>query len=50
MTRRITSLLALALAVTAPGAEPLLTGVIEDGNAQIIEMPSLPGGRIRLVR
>ena len=44
MTRRIISLLAGALAATTLQAEPLLTGVVEDGNAQTIEMPSLPGG------
>ena len=43
MTRRITSLVALAVIATAPRAETLLTGVVEDVNAQTIEMPSLPG-------
>ncbi len=43
MTLRIISVLALVLAWTASGAEALLTGVVEDGNAQTIEMPSLPG-------
>lgn len=44
MTRLITSLLALLLAFGTAVAEPLLTGVVEDVNAQTIEMPSLPGG------
>lgn len=36
---------ALLLALAAPAASnPLLTGVIEDVDAQTIEMPSLPGG------
>lgn len=43
MTRRITSLAIIALAATTLRAEPLLTGVVEDVNAQTIEMPSLPG-------
>ena len=46
MMRRNTSLLlAGALIFAAPvSAQPLLTGVVEDVNAQTIEMPSLPGG------
>lgn len=44
MTRHTTSLLGLLLAFTTADAEPLLTGVVEDVNAQTIEMPSLPGG------
>lgn len=43
MIRRVTSLVVIALTATAPRAEPLLTGVVEDVNAQTIEMPSLPG-------
>ena len=43
MTRRIISLLALAAATATANAEALLTGVVEDVNAQTIEMPSLPG-------
>ena len=44
MTRRVISLVAIAFATAPLAAEPLLTGVVEDGNAQTIEMPSLPGG------
>ena len=43
MTRRIINLAAIALAAAPASAEPLLTGVVEDVNAQTIEMPSLPG-------
>ncbi len=43
MTRLIPSL-CLLLAPAAWAGNPLLTGVVEDGEAQTIEMPSLPGG------
>ncbi len=45
MIRPCTSLAALAalLGTASAGAGPLLTGVVEDVNAQTIEMPSLPG-------
>jgi multidrug resistance efflux pump len=44
-------LIALATALTSGMLEagPLLTGVVEDGNAQTIEMPSLPGAWQRRV-
>ena len=42
MTRFISLLLATLLAAPA-AAGPLLTGVVEDVNAQTFEMPSLPG-------
>ncbi len=42
MTRFTSLVLGIALSGTAPAA-PLLTGVVEDVNAQTIEMPSLPG-------
>jgi HlyD family secretion protein len=49
MTRYAISLL-LALACSGPlGAATLLTGVVEDGDAQTIEMPSLPGSWQRQV-
>lgn len=42
---RISAAFAAALLAVAPAAaNPLLTGVIEDVDAQTIEMPSLPGG------
>ncbi len=44
MTRPGISLLFLLLAAPVHGAEPLLTGVVEDVSAHTIEMPSLPGG------
>ena len=43
MIRRATSLLFAALLCGPVAAGPLLTGVVEDVNAQTIEMPSLPG-------
>ena len=43
MTRRVTSLLFLLAAALPVHAATLLTGVVEDVNAQTIEMPSLPG-------
>ena len=43
MIRRIISLIVLALSAATLRAEPLLTGVVEDGSAQTIEIPSLPG-------
>ncbi len=43
MTRFATSLLAITLLAAPVHAGPLLTGVVEDVNAQTIEMPSLPG-------
>ncbi len=43
MIRLAISLLGTALAAAPVCAEPLLTGVVEDVNAQTIEMPSLPG-------
>ncbi len=43
MTRFVTSLFAATLLATPLHAGPLLTGVVEDVNAQSIEMPSLPG-------
>jgi multidrug resistance efflux pump len=45
MIRRFTKLAALLLSAVAYPvlAGPLLTGVVEDVNAQTIEMPSLPG-------
>ena len=42
MIRRVTSFL-LWIASSQVAAGPLLTGVVEDVNAQTIEMPSLPG-------
>jgi multidrug resistance efflux pump len=43
MIRKLTSAL-LLLSLAAPvAAGPLLTGIVEDVNAQTIEMPSLPG-------
>jgi multidrug resistance efflux pump len=41
--------LAVALASSVLEAGPLLTGVVEDGKAQTIEMPSLPGAWQRRV-
>ena len=43
MTRFVISLFAITLLATPLQAGPLLTGVVEDVNAQTIEMPSLPG-------
>ena len=43
MTRLIPSLF-LLIAPAAFAGNPLLTGVVEDSEAQTIEMPSLPGG------
>lgn len=45
MTRHTDWLVAACLAVAAPlaAAGPLLTGVVEDVDAQTIEMPALPG-------
>ena len=43
MTRHVISLAVIVLASAPLRAEPLLTGVVEDVNAQTIEMPSLPG-------
>lgn len=44
MIRRLISS-ALLVSLSAPAsAGPLLTGIVEDVNAQTIEMPSLPGG------
>ncbi|MGB5492424.1 MAG: hypothetical protein WBM76_16485 [Woeseiaceae bacterium] len=44
MIRSLTSA-ALLVVMTVPAlAGPLLTGIVEDVNAQTIEMPSLPGG------
>ncbi len=43
MTRHVISLAVIVLAAAPLHAEPLLTGVVEDVNAQTIEMPSLPG-------
>jgi multidrug resistance efflux pump len=48
MIRSLISLAALVLS-SAAGAAPLLTGVVEDVNAQTIEMPSLPGAWQRQV-
>ena len=48
MIRSLISLSALFLS-NAAGAAPLLTGVVEDVNAQTIEMPSLPGAWQRQV-
>ncbi|MEO1246764.1 MAG: hypothetical protein AAFX56_13875 [Pseudomonadota bacterium] len=44
MIRAFTSASLPLLATASFAAEPLLTGVVEDGRAQTIEMPSLPGG------
>ena len=49
MTRRVTSLLFLLAAALPAHAATLLTGVVEDVNAQTIEMPSLPGSWQRQV-
>jgi multidrug resistance efflux pump len=50
MTRPAISLLLLLLTTSMPlGAATLLTGVVEDVNAQTIEMPSLPGSWQRQV-
>ena len=43
MTRSVISLLAITFLAAPLYAGPLLTGVVEDVNAQTIEMPSLPG-------
>ena len=43
MIRRTSLVLLLLAAASAVHAGPLLTGVVEDVNAQTIEMPSLPG-------
>ena len=43
MIRRTSLVLLLLAAASAARAGPLLTGVVEDVNAQTIEMPSLPG-------
>ncbi len=43
MIRLVTSLVAVTVLATPLHAGPLLTGVVEDVNAQTIEMPSLPG-------
>ena len=40
---RLISLLTAGFFATAAPADPLLTGVVEDVNAQTFEMPSLPG-------
>jgi len=53
MTQRLanTALLAVitSLMATSVAAGPLLTGIVEDTNAQTIEMPSLPGAWQRRV-
>jgi HlyD family secretion protein len=49
MTRRVTSLFILLAAALPADAATLLTGVVEDVNAQTIEMPSLPGSWQRQV-
>lgn len=49
MMRSLTSLVTCLLACNGLGAAPLLTGVVEDVNAQTIEMPSLPGAWQRQV-
>lgn len=49
MIRPFTSLVLCLLASTGLCAGPLLTGVVEDVNAQTIEMPSLPGAWQRQV-
>ena len=46
---RLISLLTAGFLATAAPADPLLTGVVEDVNAQTIEMPSLPGSWQRQV-
>ena len=43
MTRHVISLVLVSLTSASLRAEPLLTGVVEDVNAQTVEMPSLPG-------
>ena len=46
-SKRLSALAAIVIGGAGLGsaeAGPLLTGVIEDVNAQTIEMPSLPGG------
>ncbi len=43
MIRRTSLILLLGIATTTAEAGPLLTGVVEDVNAQTFEMPSLPG-------
>ena len=43
MIRRATSLLFFAICCGPIEAGPLLSGVVEDVNAQTLEMPSLPG-------
>ena len=43
MIRRTSLVLILLAAASVAHAGPLLTGVVEDVNAQTIEMPSLPG-------
>ena len=43
MTRHAISLAIIMLTAAPLQADPLLTGVVEDVNAQTIEMPSLPG-------
>jgi len=43
MTRRAISLLVAVIAASPLAAATLLTGVVEDGDAQTIEMPALPG-------
>ena len=48
MIRRCTSI-ALILASVPASADVLLTGIVEDVDAQTIEMPSLPGGWQRRV-
>lgn len=49
MMRLFTSFIFGALASSNLLAGPLLTGVVEDGNAQTIEMPQLPGAWQRQV-
>ena len=49
MIRRATSLLFLLAPAVPADAATLLTGVVEDVNAQTIEMPSLPGSWQRQV-
>ncbi len=44
MTRFIPNICLMLAAPAAFAANPLLTGVVEDSEAQTIEMPSLPGG------
>ncbi|MEN7343330.1 MAG: hypothetical protein AAAFM81_10325 [Pseudomonadota bacterium] len=43
MIQRILASLTLLMMLTAARAEPLITGIVEDVEAQTIEMPSLPG-------